>query len=221
MHLISTEWRRIFQLVLIMAVVAMSVGGLSLYVLYETAFNEAKSRLTETAQSRARLMESVARFNEVHNKNYAQGSFHATLFQIRQAHDKFEGFGKTGEFTMAKLQDNKIVFVLSHRHNKTDKPKPVPFKNDEEYGHLAEPMRQALLGHSGTIVGNDYRAVVVLAAYEPVEVLNLGVVAKIDLAEIRQPFIEAGLILFVISAVVIGKGDLNVTRMLIPELRGE
>ncbi len=55
-------------------------------------------------------------------------------------------------------------------------------------------MRLALLGHSGTIVGKDYRGEMVLAAYNPVKIFNLGIVAKIDIAEIQAPFIRSGLI---------------------------
>ena len=45
-----------------------------------------------------------------------------------------------------------------------------------------------------------------MAADEPVAVLNLGVVAKIDLAEIKRPFIRAGILsggFFLRSVVVV------------------
>ena len=60
-------------------------------------------------------------------------------------------------------------------------------------------MVKALKGESGSMIGSDYRGVSVLAAYEHVDVFNLGIVAKIDLAEIRAPFIQAGAMFSVIG----------------------
>jgi PAS domain S-box-containing protein len=67
-------------------------------------------------------------------------------------------------------------------------------------------MRRALSGLSGALVGLDYRNRMVLAAHEPVDGINLGVVVKIDIDEIREPFILAGLMAggFSITIIFIG-----------------
>ena len=117
--------------------------------------------------------------------------------QIRDAHLGYEGFGETGEFTMARREGDLIVFVLEHRHQHVGLSDPVPFDSSR-----AEPMRRALSGQSGTLVGLDYRGVTVLAAHEPVAVLDLGIVAKIDLDEVREPFWRAGLLAIGFSLVV-------------------
>ena len=69
-------------------------------------------------------------------------------------------------------------------------------------------MRRALRGESGTVVGLDYRGVEVLAAYEWLPELGWGVVAKIDIAEVRQPLVRAGLMVSGIAlfAIAIGVG---------------
>ncbi len=193
--------KRVVLLVLIMVAVAMAVGGITLGFLYQTAFKEAQARLVETAQSRARLMEAMARFDTRYSRNYPGGAVAATLSQIREAHDQFQGFAETGEFVLARRETDQIVFLLRHRHHDLDQPQPIPFKS-----HLAEPMRRALSGKSGTVIGLDYREVTVLAAHEPVAVLDLGVVTKIDLAEVRAPFVRAGITSLVIAIIVIVSG---------------
>jgi hypothetical protein len=45
-----------------------------------------------------------------------------------------------------------------------------------------------------------------LGARPPVAELNFGVVAKIDLDEIRKPFIKAGIILFIVGLLIVGLG---------------
>lgn len=217
-----SERNRMFLLIIIMITACLIVAGTSISVLYNTAFKEEQARLMETAQSQARLIEAVARFDAAHYKKWhpdAGDSTKATLSQIIDAHNRYAGFGKTGEFTLSRKEGDKIVFLLSHRHYDRNKPKPVPFESE-----LAEPMRRALLGRSGTVVGLDYRGETVLAAHEPVAELNLGIVAKIDLAEIRAPFIRAGLTtaVFAILVIIAGSGlFLRISNPIIRQLRAE
>ena len=184
-----TPHRRVLLLIGIMAAVTIIVEVVTICMLYRTALDEGSARLVATAQSQARLIEAIARFDDLYHKNYPKDPKEATLSQIVDAHNHYKGFGKTGEFTLSKKEDDKIVFLLNHRHYDLQNPKPIPFDSE-----LAEPMRLALSGQSGTIIGLDYRGTMVLAAYEPVAELNLGIVAKIDLAEIRAPFKKAILI---------------------------
>lgn len=200
--------KRIIFLLLLMMAVSLITGGASMYLLYGTAFEEQKKRLIGTAQSRSRLMEAVARFNLRYSSGYPKGPKAATVSQLRDAHRNFAGFGETGEFTLAELQGDRIVFLLSHRHYDLDFPKSVSMQS-----HLAEPMRRALSGLSGTVVGFDYRGEKVLAAYEFVKVLNLGIVAKIDITEIRAPFIKTGIELLFISLLFIGLGAILFLRV--------
>ena len=198
-----SERRRILWLVSIMALSTLIVVGITIGTLYRAAINEERERLLETVQSQARLIEAVARFDATYSKAAVSGGARAaTLHQIIEAHQNYEHPGRTMEFTFAERKDDSINFLLRHRHDGLEQHlDPVGFDS-----HLAEPMRQALLGRSGTIVGVDYQGEVVLAAHEPVSELNSGIVAKIDLAEIRGPFIRAGAIavFFAVLAVIVG-----------------
>ena len=211
-----SEKKRVFSLIFIMAASALIVVGVAIATLYRAAFKEEQARLVETAQSQARLIEAIARFDETYSKDYPGGSEAATLSQIIDAHEHYAGFGKTGEFSLSKKEGDNIVFLLSHRHFDLDRPRPVPFDSK-----LAEPMRRALLGRSGTVVGLDYRGETVLAAYEPVAELEFGIVAKIDLSEIRAPFLRAGAIagLFTVLVVLIGASlFIRITNPMIKQL---
>ena len=55
------ERQRSLTLILIMAGVAISVGGVILAILYQVELSHERARLAATAQSQARLIEAVAR----------------------------------------------------------------------------------------------------------------------------------------------------------------
>jgi hypothetical protein len=211
-----TPRKRILVLISIMALVVLLAVVTSLIMLYRTALDEERARLEETAKSQARLIEAIARFDAKYSNDYPKGAREATLSQIVDAHRHYRGFGKTGEFTLSRRDGDDIVFLLSHRHYDLETPKSVSFDSG-----LAEPMVLALSGQSGTIIGLDYRGGTVLAAYEPVQELDLGIVAKIDLEEIRAPFIRTGLLsgLIAILAIVAGSAFfVRITNPLLEEL---
>ena len=63
--------------------------------------------LQVTAQSQARLIEAVARYDatvadKLRNADVGYDASAATLGQIIDAHGHYEGFGGTGEFTLAR-----------------------------------------------------------------------------------------------------------------------
>jgi len=188
----------------ILAVIAVGLSsiGVSIFILYSASFSEQERRLRELSQSQARLIEAITRFDQKYSgerdgniNEFPGNSRQATISQIIDAHGRYSGFGKTGEFTLAQRDGDLIKFILKHRHFDLDNSKPIAFDSP-----AAEPMRRALSGQSGTLVGLDYRGQWVLAAYEPVALLNLGIVAEIDLDEIRQPFIVAGLWALAVSS---------------------
>lgn len=206
--------KRVFLLIGIMASVTIIVEFVAISMLYRAALSEERVRLVESAKSHACLIEAIARFDSEYTKDYPGGPVEATLSQIVDAHNYYEGFGKTGEFTLSKREGDMIVFLLNHRHYDLQNPKPVPFDSE-----LAEPMRLALSGQSGTIIGLDYRGTKVLAAFEPVKELNFGIVAKIDLAEIKAPFRKAIMISGLVGIFAIAVGALFFLYVTAPLIR--
>ncbi len=207
-----SDRQRILLLFLIMAVAAAAAAGVSIWVLYRAAFFEQRERLVEMVKSQARLIESVARFNaDFSQKNPSKGANAAVLIQVVNAQRQYKGFGRTGEFALARRSGETIETLLTGRGVDRGTPRPIPFESER-----AEPMRLALLGLSGTVEGLDYRGVRVLAAHEPVAFLNWGLVAKMDLAEIRAPFIHAGIISGTAALVIIALGSVLFRRVSSP-----
>ena len=201
--------RRLITLVLLMIVISLSVGGTAISLLYQTAFEQEMARLTETAQSQARLMEAVARFDAKYSQeDIPGGAMAATLSQIEDAHARHQGVGETGTFLIGIKEGGQIIFLDAHQQGNKISILPMPLN-----GKLAVPMQRALAGHSGAMIGLDYRNKVVLAAYEPVSILNVGIVVKIDLAELRKPFITTSLIVLVIAFVIIAAGSILFFRI--------
>ncbi|MBF0127850.1 MAG: hypothetical protein HQM02_11660, partial [Magnetococcales bacterium] len=100
---------------LVMVLVALTVGGVTLWTLYASHVEESRNRLREVVQSQARIMEAVAGYDRQHTHGDTRLAVEATISQIRQAHERFKGFGATGEFVLARREGERIVFVLSHR----------------------------------------------------------------------------------------------------------
>ncbi|MCX6099301.1 MAG: PAS domain S-box protein [Candidatus Bipolaricaulota bacterium] len=196
----ALERRHTLILVALLAALMLGVTYATIERLYIAAMVEERSRLTETAQSQARLIEAVARSNLELGGDLAAATA-ATLDVVRAAHAESAGLGRTGEFALARRDGDSIVFLLTQRHSELTENVPIPFQSGR-----AEPMHEALSGESGTMIGRDYRGVTVLAAFEPVGVLDLGIVAKIDLSEIQGQFRTAGLLTLgpALAAIVLG-----------------
>nr|MDP2190253.1 EAL domain-containing protein [Rhodoferax sp.] len=126
----------------------------------------------------------------------------ASLPLLTRAFADTASIGKTGEFAVcAPLQDDKknMDCFLSRTSGKEFKPlarvvegKPLPMNN-------------ALNGEAGIIFAKDYRREQVVAAYAPVGAFGLGMVIKIDQAELYSPVIaQLKFIVLLLAALVLG-----------------
>ena len=173
------------RLFLVLVLVGLGIVVSSTLILYNTTIATEVEKVRGFSQTQARLINSAAQFDAAHNQDSVDGGARAgTLSQVTNAQLEKKGFGRTGEYVLGEVRDNRIVFLLPSRFT-GKKSRPVAVD-----AAAAEPMRRALFGESGVITALDYRGEQVLAGFEPIPDLNAGFVAKIDIAEIRQPFIE-------------------------------
>lgn len=208
--------KRVLALILIVLAVALLAGTTATGLLYHAAVERERLRLIDLVKSQARLMEAVAEFDLAHQAK-DRDPRSATLAQIATAYSRFErsGMGRSGEFTIARREGDSIVYLFRHRGTGIDHPAALPWS-----GALAEPMRAALSGLSGTMIGIDYAGDSVVAAYEPVAILGLGLVAKIGLWEIRARYIQAAAISGLVTLVVVAGAAALVFRIAAPVVRG-
>ena len=170
--------RHLYSIIILFGL-AFAIGVLSIAFSFKTSLDDEKTYLLDRVQSRAHFMEVIAEFDQEHNQDYPGGPREATLTQVLSAQQKLAVFGKTGEYVLAELRHDKIVFLFMDDHASIAILKSVPY-----HSKLAEPMRKALDGESGIITGLDYKGKKVLAAFKPIPTLNLGLVAKVDYAEL-------------------------------------
>ncbi|WP_455755827.1 diguanylate cyclase domain-containing protein [Sulfurimonas sp.] len=202
-----------YYLIALMSVIIIFITCISMYRLYEIGFDQQKKRLTEVVKSQSSMISMIFEYESYdHSIASVKELKEEVLDGLMNAHKQFSGFGKSGEYTLAKLENGKIHFLLRHRHNEVDRMNSVPFENSK----LAEPMRKALKGFSGAFIGLDYRGKEVLAAYTPIKNIDWGVVAKIDLSEIQEPYIKETINAIIGAIVLIFFGSILIIKLTKP-----
>jgi PAS domain S-box-containing protein len=205
---------RLFVLAFAMGTITVASTILSTWFFYQAAFDEQKIWLMEIAKSQAQITERIAKYSlKTHPGPHIEGNEDQALSHVLNVFHSFKGLGPTGEFLLAKKDGEMIVFLYQNNVRGFGKPRPVSV-----HSGLAEPMRRALNGQSGNMVGPDYRGITVLAAYEPVSGLNYGVVAKKDLAKIRAPFVQTAFLSALAAVVLVFIGAFFIHRLGFPIL---
>lgn len=112
---------------------------------------------------------------------------------------RYNGLGQSGEMVMATLQENHAVMITRTRHD----PEAALKRKVKIGSRNAKPIQEAVQGKSGLGTFTDYREIPVIAAWEYLPALNIGMVIKIDKAEafapigsLTQRFLLLGLITF-------------------------
>ena len=86
-------------------------------------------------------------------------------------------------------------------------------------GPVGLPIQRAVKGGSGWIIGPDYRGVQVLAAYTKISGTDWGIVAKLDMSEVRRPFVGAGAVAALTSLALVLLATLLFMRISSPIIR--
>jgi PAS domain S-box-containing protein len=209
------QMRILFLSIAMMAAVSLIVLVLVIGLLYRNDLQTKQRVLQAMVAGQARMIEAVARFDAENSEDsHLDGAAGATIGQAVDAYSRLGGFGDTGEFVLGRREGDTITFLMDFRFPAEGVRKRVPLTTER-----AEPMRRALAGESGWIIGPDYRGVDVLAAYEPVHELQLGLVAKMDMSEVRAPFLNASGLAIGVALVIVMLGAMLILRLTNPIVR--
>lgn len=154
----------------------------TLLIVYYQSVNTHRRSLIDIVNRQKTLIEML------HHEGRASDEIIGTLKQIHS-------IGESGEFTVAHLANDSVVFLLAKGTN-------IGFKFDDS-NQLGIPMRNALSGHTGFVKGADYKNEQVYAAYTYYPSLKWGIVAKIPASEITGPFVWMAIVLILGSVALI------------------
>ncbi|WP_295880945.1 ATP-binding protein [uncultured Thiohalocapsa sp.] len=206
--------RERLALLVLLVTVALGAAGGAIAVLLDVAMTEQRRLLAGLADGQARLIEAVGQFDQRFSQDFPAGAMAATLEQVRRAARTYGGLGRSGELVLAHRTGDAIEFLVAGGDAERALPRSVPWRSG-----LAEPMRAALSGAGRVLVGRDYDGTRVLAAAEPLPALGWGLVAKVDLDEIRRPFVRAALLALGITLLLAAAGAVLFFRITDPLLR--
>lgn len=200
----KNRWKILGTTVGMLVLLAVVVGSMTIYTLYRGALKTQSDLLTSMVQTQIHLISAVADFDSRNSQNdHPDGAVAATISQVLDGHQRMGGFGASGEFAFGVRNGDFVEFIDNHRFGDQDTPRRIPVNS-----RIGEPMIRALNEPPGVVIGPDYRNEPVLAAYGYVDALELGIVAKIDMAELQAPFMQAATRAGVVSLLVIFVGVL-------------
>ncbi len=194
-----------FQLLIIMILVALIATGKSLMILYNVVLNEKKEYLKELSENQIGTIKSL----------YKETKDEKNILRFLKNQQKFNNvLGKTGEFIIGYLKNDTVFFLLDHLYYDFSNPKPVPLKSK-----IGIPIQHALLKHTGFIMGLDYSRNKVLAFCDYIPELHWGIVTKINIAEMNEPFYKAGIYALLSAIILVFIGILLLCKNFKPDCK--
>ncbi len=180
---------------LVVASLVVAVVILSLNDLYQKNFEKQRMYLANIAQSHAQII--AAEVKGTRNLPFA------AMKRIAKSLGHTDNFAQTGDILISRNEGG-FASLMAGRH-KGSTIDQVAIDNERS----AQPVHMDFQGQTGAIIGPDFRNIEVLAAYAPVKDTNLVVIAKIDMAEIRAPFIRSVVVSSGALLLLIIMGTLN------------
>jgi PAS domain S-box-containing protein len=200
---------RILLLILVMTSVVLILGTTIIMTLFFSSADANKRIMTTFAENQANQIRSIVRLS--HESQQGERPSQAVIDYVQMTIDKTPPITNTAEVMVAYRESGNIHIISRFRFGKSKSLKSLPTARSSDVYAMEDPhmaaMKLALTqADSGLIITQDYRDRDVLAAYSGVEGTNVGVVVKIDIDEVRGPFVATGIAAGVASIVLIAIG---------------
>ncbi|MDH5632115.1 MAG: response regulator [Gammaproteobacteria bacterium] len=155
------------------ALITLLIAG---NLLYFTAYGQMVKNLQTMVVSNSALVDSVAEFDRLHSTaDHKDGGRGATLSQIESAIKALGGFGNSGK-----------LFIVTRHENHYDTLYGHSGQYSAGYGLFNKAFSSTSAG--STLATDENSGNQVLAAYRYIPSLDVGLVAQINLDEVRAPF---------------------------------
>jgi|GEM_PF-2136894 len=204
--------RRVMILAAVMfGEIALAVFA-TLYLHYQHTLMQTEKSLQQTLAGQIEIIKSFADLPaQLSDQADKMDTRQSILLRIQAAQTRNVGLG---EMTIAEKSGETIHYIFRQRH--WDRFSPIDFPTSSD---LAVPMRLALSGQRGVIIARDYRNEPVLAAYNHINSLGLGIVFKMDIADIQAPHFRMAIYGSLLSFVIAIFGTLIYMRVFMPVIR--
>ncbi len=157
-------------------VATVLVAGSALYISYHAALEDKIESLRDEALATSRLIEAL------HEKGHSKKEILQVLIHTEERPNVLKR-----ELVVGTAKHKSIRFLLRKGRDRYEKEEEPTLDRD-----LLIPMKNALAGRAGKIFESDYKGHRVLTAFVPVPSMHWGIVTKLDMADVRKPFLVAG-----------------------------
>ena len=173
---------------------AMAIATLtslsSVWLLYSVAYRNQLRHMERSIETISELLESIARPDPKPRADRApEGALGSIMARVGRGLSAHIGRRNGEELVVGRRTGDRLQVLRVRPDGEFDVAAQLAF----DYA-LAQPLYHALQGRRGSGSFLDYTGRPVLAAYAPVPTLSLGIVYKIDVVEVRTPFLRAGVI---------------------------
>lgn len=215
--------KRLFILILFMSIIVMTSVSIIGGMLYYSAIEGQKKRVLEFARSQRTLIQSIYRAYE---SGGVDDPISKTLLRLDESYQLFHNENSDIEIVFAYKEDKKVYFLHLHQEKEKSLKGIKKFglnvvKISDFYRPPKSAIEHALAKEEGVKVCDDCLSSAVIAAYLPVKLQNVsfGMVAKVSMEKIREPFVYTVLLSLAVALIMIIFGAFLFLRLINPLIR--